>query len=190
MKKPIFFLTFIACLMAVAVVGNCRRAAQVDERFQGIAAARVSGKSPTSWEVYFAPGKEPEEAIVREIKLAQHTILIHAFGFTSEPIGDALIEALRRDVAVKAILDRSDRDAANCQAGRIRHAGAEVWFDAKHPIAHAKVLCIDGKTVIQGSYNYTAQAIHNSECLTVFRDKEMAKEFAANWERHKIHAEK
>ena len=57
------------------------------------------------------------------------------------------------------------------------NAGIPVLIDAKHAIAHNKVMVIDDQTVITGSFNFTKAAEeHNAENLLVIRDKDLAEQ--------------
>ena len=63
-------------------------------------------------------------------------------------------------------------------------------IDAKHAIAHNKVMVIDGLVLITGSFNFTPSAEkRNAENLLIIRDKELAGKYIANWHLHKAHSE-
>src|SRR5208337_1708583 len=60
--------------------------------------------------------------------------------------------------------------------------GIGVRIDAKHAIAHNKIMVIDGQTVITGSFNFTKAAEEaNAENLLVIRDGGIAVKYSANW---------
>ncbi len=140
--------------------------------------------------VYFSPNGGCTKAAVEAIGAAQRTIHLQAYGFTSEPIAAALVAAKRRGVEVEALLDRSDRTAKRCQAPLLKRAGIPYLFDAKHPIAHAKIIIIDGTTVLAGSFNWTVQAEKNSEDLLVIPNQPLAAQFELNYQAHRVHCEK
>jgi len=65
-----------------------------------------------------------------------------------------------------------------------------VRIDAKHAIAHNKIMVIDGETVITGSFNFTKQAENaNAGNLLVIRDATLAEQYVANWKAHAEHSE-
>jgi phosphatidylserine/phosphatidylglycerophosphate/cardiolipin synthase-like enzyme len=68
------------------------------------------------------------------------------------------VEAHRRGVNVKAILDKSVNTRHYSSATFLEHMGVPVWIDAQHTIAHNKVMVIDDATVITGSFNFTRAA--------------------------------
>jgi phosphatidylserine/phosphatidylglycerophosphate/cardiolipin synthase-like enzyme len=141
-------------------------------------------------EVYFSPEGGCTEAVVREIDAAQTSILVQAYSFTSAPIAKALVDAHQRGVHVEAILDRSQESEKYSSADFVLHAGIPTMIDAKHAIAHNKVIVIDGGIVITGSFNFTKAAeAHNAENLLVIRDRQIAEKYTANWQLHAAHSE-
>ena len=140
-------------------------------------------------EVYFSPEGGCTEAVVREIDAAQTSILVQAYSFTSAPIAKALVEAHQRGVHVEAILDRSQESEKYSSADFVLHAGIPTMIDAKHAIAHNKVILIDGGIVITGSFNFTKAAEeHNAENLLVIRDRQIAEKYTVNWQLHAAHS--
>jgi hypothetical protein len=62
-------------------------------------------------------------------------------------------------------------------------------IDDKHAIAHNKVMVIDGRTVLTGSFNFTKAAEEkNAENLLVIEDAALAKRYADNWADHAGHS--
>jgi len=147
----------------------------------------AAGAAPV---VCFTPGEDCTGLIVREIAAARQEIRVQAYSFTSPEIAAALAEAQGRGVAVRAILDKSQRTERYSGADYLAHHGVEVLIDAAHAIAHNKVMVIDGGTVITGSFNFTRAAQErNAENLLVLADPEVAARYLANWEAHARHAE-
>ena len=126
---------------------------------------------------------------MRAIREARESVLVQAYSFTSEPIARALAEAHRRGVAVEVILDKSQRTERHSSAGMLAMAGIPLDIDAAHAIAHNKVMVIDGRVVLTGSFNFTRAAEErNAENLVVIRDPETAARYAANWRVHRAHS--
>ncbi len=139
--------------------------------------------------VYFSPSGGCTEAVVNAIDNAKQNILVQAYSFTSSPIAKALVEAHKRGVVCKVILDKSQRTEKYSEADFLVHAGIATWIDAEHRIAHNKVMVIDGQTVITGSFNFTKSAeTGNAENLLVIRSPELAGKYAENWKRHLEHS--
>jgi phosphatidylserine/phosphatidylglycerophosphate/cardiolipin synthase-like enzyme len=141
-------------------------------------------------EVFFSPKGGCTEAVTKEIDAAKNTILVQAYSFTSAPIAKALVEAHKRGVQIQVILDKSQRGEKYSSADFVLHAGIPVSIDAKHQIAHNKIMVIDGTTVITGSFNFTKNAEeNNAENLLVIRSPELAAKYTANWKAHLEHSE-
>jgi len=141
-------------------------------------------------QVYFSPKGGCTEAVVKEIAASSSTILVQAYSFTSAPIAKALVDAHKRGVDVQVILDKSDRTAKYSPADFVVNVGIRVKIDAKHQIAHNKIMIIDSATVITGSFNFTKAAEeNNAENLLVIRSPELAAKYAANWKVHADHSD-
>jgi len=141
-------------------------------------------------QIYFSPKGGCTEAVVKEINAAKASILVQAYSFTSAPIAKALVDAHKRGVQVQVILDKSQRGDKYTSADFVLHAGIPTLIDAKHAIAHNKIMIIDGQTVITGSFNFTKAAEEqNAENLLVIRDRAIAGKYTANWQAHLAHSE-
>jgi phosphatidylserine/phosphatidylglycerophosphate/cardiolipin synthase-like enzyme len=117
---------------------------------------------------------------------------VQAYSFTSTQISKALEDVHARGVAVRVIMDHNAaREAGSVPTALVEHS-VPVWTDGQHPIAHNKVMVIDGAIVITGSFNFTRQAENsNAENLLVIRDHpKLAKAYAENFEEHLKHSEK
>ena len=153
------------------------------------ACSRSPGSLPPI-EVHFSPHGGCTEAVVGEIDAAQTSIFVQAYSFTSAPIAKALVEAHKRGVRIEVILDESQESEKYSSADFLVHSGVPVLIDAKHAIAHNKVMIIDDQVVITGSFNFTKQAeTSNAENLLVIRDKAIAERYRENWQFHAEHSE-
>jgi phosphatidylserine/phosphatidylglycerophosphate/cardiolipin synthase-like enzyme len=152
--------------------------------------ATVAPEQPTTAiEVHFSPNGGCTDAIVRELDAARETVLVQAYEFTSPPIAKALTEARKRGVKVQVILDKSQWTEKDSSATFLQNMGVPTFVDELHGLAHNKVMVIDGKTVITGSFNFTRAAEEfNAENLLVIRNKDLAAKYAKNWQRHLEHS--
>jgi phosphatidylserine/phosphatidylglycerophosphate/cardiolipin synthase-like enzyme len=140
--------------------------------------------------VYFSPKGGCTNAVVEELDNATTSVLVQAYSFTSSPIAKALVDAHKRGVGVRVILDESERTEKYSEADFLHNMGVPTFIDCQHSIAHNKVMVIDGATVITGSFNFTKSAEErNAENLLVIRSPELAKRYADNWTVHLVHSE-
>jgi phosphatidylserine/phosphatidylglycerophosphate/cardiolipin synthase-like enzyme len=142
-------------------------------------------------EIFFSPNGGCTEAILREIQDAKSNVLVQAYSFTSAPIAEALVDAHKRGVKIEVILDKSQRTEKYSSADFLVNMGITTKIDDRHAIAHNKIIIIDGKVVITGSFNFTKSAEQsNAENLLIIRDKPLAEKYTANWQKHAEHSEK
>jgi phosphatidylserine/phosphatidylglycerophosphate/cardiolipin synthase-like enzyme len=141
-------------------------------------------------QVYFSPQGGCTEAVVANLDKATNTVLVQAYSFTSAPIAKALVDAKKRGVKVQVILDKSQRTERYSSADFVQRAGIATFIDAKHAIAHNKIMVIDGETILTGSFNFTKAAEEkNAENLLVIQDAALAAKYTTNWQAHLKHSE-
>jgi phosphatidylserine/phosphatidylglycerophosphate/cardiolipin synthase-like enzyme len=152
--------------------------------------ALAAAFTPARGAVYFSPRGGATDAVVQEIRAAEHEILIQAYSFTSVPIAKALLDAHKRGVTILAVLDTSNETDNYSAATFLVNAGIKTLIDDQHAIAHNKVMVIDNATVITGSFNFTKAAEEkNAENLLVLKDApELVQAYAANVQAHAAHS--
>jgi phosphatidylserine/phosphatidylglycerophosphate/cardiolipin synthase-like enzyme len=154
---------------------------------------RLAGRAwhtPPSAEVHFSPKGGCTEAIVREIAAARHDVLVLAYSFSSKPIAQALVEAKLRGVHVEIVLDHSNEHEVYSDLAFFAGQGLAPLVDPHHAIAHNKVMIIDGKTLLTGSFNFTHHAEQdNAENLLVLKGHPaLVRAYRADFTAHKAHA--
>jgi phosphatidylserine/phosphatidylglycerophosphate/cardiolipin synthase-like enzyme len=151
----------------------------------------ISAKEDIALSVCFTPGGNCTADVVEAIGKANESILIQAYSFTSAPIAKALVEAQKRGVRVEAILDKSNETEKYSAVDFLIRAGIPTWTDGEHAIAHNKVMILDEKTVITGSFNFTKAAQEkNAENLLILHNPNLAHFYSENWKEHAQHSEK
>ena len=155
-----------------------------------IAADTVTFKNIPRADVCFSPRGGCTNAIVKELNAARSEILVQAYSFTSVPIAKALLDAKKKGVNVQVILDKSQKTQRYSSGTFFKNQGIPILIDAKHTIAHNKIIIIDQQIVITGSFNFTKAAEEkNAENLLIVRSKDMAGIYTKNWLQHKEHSE-
>ena len=141
--------------------------------------------------VKFSPNGGCTDEIIKQIKAAKETILVQAYSFTSAPIVDALLEAHKAGVKVRIVVDKSQLNGNGSKVRKVKEAGiTEFRVDKVHAIAHNKIMVIDDKVIITGSFNFTESAeLRNAENLLVItEDKDLVEKYKANFEEHCKHS--
>lgn len=141
---------------------------------------------------HFSPKGGCTAAVVNELAAARHEVLVQAYSFTCKDIAAALVAAVGRGVKVAVLLDRSNETETHTELGDLTGHGIDLLIDACHAIAHNKVMVIDGRTVLTGSFNFTNQAEHeNAENLLVLRNHpELAAAYRRNFHAHHAHCQR
>jgi phosphatidylserine/phosphatidylglycerophosphate/cardiolipin synthase-like enzyme len=144
-----------------------------------------------SVEVYFSPKGGCTEAVVREVGRARREVLVQAYSFSSKPIAQALVEAKTRGVHVTVLLDRSNEAEAYSDLPLLAEQGLAPLIDAHHAIAHNKLMIIDRKTLVTGSFNFTHQAeAENAENLLIVRGHpDLVRTYREQFAAHKAHCQ-
>jgi len=99
-----------------------------------------------------------------------------------------LIQAQKRGVKVKVILDASDWNRSNTQknvafADTLRSAGVEVFFDPPDVTSHDKLIIVDNYVVVVGSTNWSYYALErNNEASVLIRSREVAQAYKRHFE--------
>ncbi len=145
---------------------------------------------PPSLGVHFSPKGGCGQVVVDAIHAAQKQILVMAYSFTYDPIVKALMDAHARGLDVELLFDKSNEAELRSDMPRCLEKGMKVFVDAEHAIAHNKLMIIDGKTVITGSYNFTRQAEDaNAENMLIIRhNPQVVEKYLQYYENHKVHS--
>jgi phosphatidylserine/phosphatidylglycerophosphate/cardiolipin synthase-like enzyme len=140
---------------------------------------------------HFSPKGGCTAVILAEVHAARHEILVQAYSFSCPDIAKALVAAAGRGVRVSVLLDRSNEAETYSEIGDLIGRHVDVKIDASHAIAHNKVMVIDSRTVLTGSFNFTRQAEHeNAENLLVLRNhRDLAATYKANFLAHHGHSQ-
>lgn len=141
-------------------------------------------------ETYFSPIDETIPAIVRLIDSAEKNIDLMCFVFSSRDVCNALLAAHRRGVKVRVLLDNAFSSDGITKRWpcvpfkELKAAGVPCKYDDEHSKLHHKVIIVDGKRVLTGSFNFsTSAAQDNNENALVIHDAATARKYLAEFER-------
>ncbi len=136
-------------------------------------------------EVYFSPEDHPRDHYLPVVAQAQQSIVLMAFNLTDDDLARLLIAKAHQGVKVQGVFDA--RQAATSRGNdyeTLRRAGLDVRLDGNPYAMHHKVIIVDGKTVIFGSYNFTRSAeTRNDENLLIVHDPLLAARFMEEFQR-------
>lgn len=135
-------------------------------------------------EVYFSPNAGTSTRIVQEIGRAFGTLDVAIYSFTLDEIADALIAARNRGVAVRILADSSQANGTGSEVAKLEAAGFQLkrTNGGSGGIMHNKFAIFDGRVLLTGSYNWSANAEQNNDENAVFiRDMRVISAFQANF---------
>lgn len=145
-------------------------------------------------ENYFAAEDKLAPIIGRVIARADEEILFMAFSFTSDDIGEQLMERADAGLKIQGVFETTGATSRYSYYNELIDAAlpnVEVRRDGNPRIMHHKVFILDRKTVVFGSYNFTGNANDtNDENILIVHDREFAnffvEEFEAVWAEARI----
>ena len=166
------FSRIILCLALVAPIGCAVR--------------QPAGTPSPPIEVAFSPEAGAEVLVLKVINSARQTIHLAGYSFTSPVVVRNLIDAKRRGVDVKVLLDdKGNRGQASVAAmNLIVGAGIPLRVVSAYAIHHDKYIVVDGKHTETGSFNFSqAAAKSNSENVVVVWDnRAVAERYLSQWD--------
>lgn len=137
-------------------------------------------------EVGFSPEAGAEALVLKIIGSAHQSLRLAGYSFTSPNVVRALIDARKRGVDVKVLVDdRGNRGKASIAAMNLI-AGTDIPIKviSTYAIHHDKYIVVDGRHTETGSFNYSqAAARSNSEnALVIWNNVHLAAQFTAHWD--------
>lgn len=182
-----YWLSAVLCLVVAGV--GCK----TPEALKSDAGPRVD-KAPAVVEddiaVYFSPHGGGMAALIKEINNSKRSIDVMAYLISTHEIADPLADAMKRGVEVRVIMDGGNIGGIYSDKSIFAGSPVPIWRDDTHKEFHHKVMLIDGKVLITGSFNFTTQAEDtNGENLLIIKDHpKLYGAYLAEFQRHLAHA--
>ncbi|SMP70777.1 phospholipase D family protein [Noviherbaspirillum suwonense] len=137
-------------------------------------------------DVAFSPNEGSEDLVVKAIGSARSSIGVAAYSFTSPVVAKALLNARKRGVDVRVVVDENgNRSKASLAAlNLLAEAGIPTRTISRYAIHHDKYMVIDKITVQTGSFNYSkAAAKSNSEnVVVIWNNPDLALTYLKHWQ--------
>jgi phosphatidylserine/phosphatidylglycerophosphate/cardiolipin synthase-like enzyme len=136
-------------------------------------------------ETYFSPDDNVATRLVALLGTAEESIYFMAFSFTSDEIAQVMRERADAGVTVSGVMeDAQVKSNQGTEFDLFVQSGLDVRLDGNDGQMHHKVIIIDRKIVIAGSYNFTASAEDsNDENLVIIFSPEIAELYLAEFAR-------
>lgn len=174
--------------ITMLLVAGCSNISQTANVFSTNIAEAATAVSPEPAQIEYAFTQEhqhPEELLNGVIDRSTNSLDIAIYSFTERSIVASILNAKKRNVAVRIITDeqqakgKTQKEALN----QMVSAGISVKVNRHSGLMHEKVTVADRAVVTTGSFNYSAAAsTRNDEVLVVIRDARLAKEWSEEFE--------
>lgn len=123
----------------------------------------------------------PDEALASAIDSARLSVDVAVYSLNLWSIRDALLEAHRRGVIVRLVMESDNVDVPEVQA--LVEAGIPVLGDRRAGLMHNKFVIIDRREVWTGSMNFTVNSAYRSyNNLVQIRSPEMAQNYLTEFD--------
>lgn len=147
-------------------------------------AAPVYAASTTCPVQYYFPrvGESAKSQLISVINSAKKTLDIAIYSITDSDVGNAIVKAKQRGVAVRVISDKTESAGKYQKAvlAKLKAAKIPVKVNKHAGLMHLKVTIADKATVTTGSFNYTGGAQNqNDEVFVVLSSSAAAARFTS-----------
>lgn len=154
----------------------------VIEWIKSVNNALVASPSASS-DVFFSPGEESRNAIVKRIGGALNQINICVFTISDDRITDAIITAHQKGVNIKIITDNDKSWDEGSDIKQLARAGVAIKMDSTPNHMHHKFMVVDNKSLLTGSYNWTLSAMrYNHENILITEEAGVVRSFLKEFE--------
>jgi phosphatidylserine/phosphatidylglycerophosphate/cardiolipin synthase-like enzyme len=146
----------------------------------------------THSEAYFSPDEHPTDKLIQLINNTQHKLHAAIYMLTDKQIAQALIDAKKRGVDVKIIVDQATMDFEYGKGKFLKNSDIEIYIyspksktrssNKRLPIMHHKFAILDDK-IWTGSFNWTKSANQrNQENVIITTNKKVYAKFEKQFE--------
>jgi len=129
-------------------------------------------------EVYFSPQDGVAKHVLQRLDAAKKSIHFLTFSYTADSTAEAMVAQAQAGLQVHGVFESQNAGGTGSAFSRLRQGGVDVLEDGNCYILHHKVIIIDERTVITGSYNFTGSAEKdNDENLVIVDDPNLARAY-------------
>lgn len=144
------------------------------------------GHAEPSVQVGFSPEGSARTLVLETIRSAEKSIQMLAYAFQAPDIAQALVDAKKRGVEVRVVIDKKRNLSKTSRAAMdlVTRGGVELRTNDHFHIHHDKTIIVDGSTVETGSFNYAPSAeTLNSENVVVIKGMpDVARKYVEHWQ--------
>lgn len=147
----------------------------------GVQSLTVDG---TPVQVLFAPEDQVLDHLLPIVESARESLRFMAFSFTSDELAEAIIERAQGGVDVQGIMETRGSETPFSELSSFVCAGVPVRQDGNPATFHHKVIIVDDRLVVTGSFNFTASADEqNDENTLIVSSRDIASRYVQEFQR-------
>lgn len=156
-----------------------------EEKFSNKKCSALKIRNNTTLITQFSPQSKPvQNLILPLIRSAEKKINIAVFYLTHFEIAKEIIQARKRGVDVRIIIDATSAQNAFSKHIFLRNEGIPLKIENWGGKMHMKTISVDGNCFIAGSMNWTkAGNLKNDENTTLVFNKELTRDFDLYYDR-------
>jgi len=150
----------------------------------------------TQVDVLFSPDDLVVDRLSMLLGEAQQSIYFLAYSFGSNDLGNIIREKAAQGVVVGGVLESDQVSSEQANPNQVeelnlfRQAGLDIRLDGNAEIMNHKIMIIDGRIVVMGSYDFTNRAeTENDENVLIIYDEKIAQKFMEEFQRVQSRAE-
>lgn len=146
----------------------------------------ASVHAQTTIDVGFSPEGSAEKLIIKAIDTAKKDIRVAAYSFTSPQIIKSLINAKRRGVDIKIVVDeKGNKSKSSIAAMNLAvNAGIPLRTISAYKIHHDKYIVVDSRHIQTGSFNYSqaANKSNSENVILLWNNPAVANKYLQHWQ--------
>ncbi len=132
----------------------------------------------------FAPQDDVARHVIGAVGRAERSIHFLAYSFTHDGIGQAMVARAQSGVEVQGVFETTGSNTPFSELGTLKRAGIAVYQDGSPYSMHHKVIVLDGRTTLFGSFNFSESADRdNDENLLIVEGPQFAAQFEDEFQR-------
>ena len=149
------------------------------------AADSVFSISNTTVKVHFSPDDHfRDNYLLPLLTSAKHSVHFMAFAFTSSDIANKLASLKQQGIEIKGVFDKNQSGQSYSQYDDLAKQNIDVLLDGNSYKLHHKVMIIDRRYVVTGSYNFTQSAeTRNDENSVIIDSTNLAASYEKEFSR-------
>jgi phosphatidylserine/phosphatidylglycerophosphate/cardiolipin synthase-like enzyme len=129
--------------------------------------------------VYFSPDDHfRSQQLIPLLQAAKQSVHFMAFAFTSTDITQTLSNLQQQGIEIKGVVDTSQSGSSYAQYDDLKAENIDVLLDGNPKKLHHKVMIIDHRYVVTGSYNFSQSAeTRNDENSVIIDNSDLAAQY-------------